>query len=93
MKAPKSNKSSQASQSIFALTVREQEVLALVAAGLSYKQIADTLNISSNTVNNHLANIRRKLGVHSAIEAINRAHLWLHIKAVDPFSSPTVGLQ
>lgn len=53
------------------LTPRELEVLEWLAQGLSYKQIADKLKISTNTVNNHLANARCKLGVHSAIEAIN----------------------
>ena len=46
----------------------------LLADGLEYKQIADRLNISPNTVNNHLAHVREKLGVHSAIEAINKLY-------------------
>lgn len=58
------------------LTAREGEVLRLLATGLAYKQIADTLNVSVNTVNNHLRNIRGKLGVHNSIEAIGKAQLW-----------------
>lgn len=55
-----------------ALTPREWEVMNLLRRGLEYKEIADRLNISSYTVNNHLAHIRERLGVHNAIEAINK---------------------
>ena len=54
------------------LTPREHEVLELLRQGRSYKGIADHLGVSVNTVNNHLRNIRDKLGVHNSIEAINR---------------------
>lgn len=52
-----------------ALTAREQEVLALVAAGLSNDQIGARLTISPRTAKKHRENIRLKLGVSSAIEA------------------------
>jgi len=52
------------------LTVREREVIELIDAGQASKQIADTLKISTNTVNNHRAAILSKLGAHSAIEAL-----------------------
>jgi DNA-binding NarL/FixJ family response regulator len=55
------------------LTPREQEVVILLAEGLSIKQIADRLFISSKTVENHRANIMRKLGLHSTIEVIRYA--------------------
>jgi DNA-binding NarL/FixJ family response regulator len=54
------------------LTPREYEILRLQAEGLAYKQIAAKLNVSEHTVNNHLYAVRQKLGVHTAIEAINR---------------------
>ena len=44
------------------LTEREMEVVALVSAGLSNGAIAQRLNISYNTVANHLANVRNKTG-------------------------------
>jgi DNA-binding CsgD family transcriptional regulator len=47
------------------LTTRETEVLALVAAGLSNTEIAVRLVLSGRTVENHVAAIFRKLGVHS----------------------------
>jgi DNA-binding NarL/FixJ family response regulator len=56
------------------LTAREREILSLQADGLLYKDIAARLHLSQHTVNNHLYAIRQKLGVHSAIEAINRVY-------------------
>jgi len=51
------------------LTVREQELLALLAKGCSYKEIAERLNISSGTVITHVTNIYRKLHVQSRMQA------------------------
>jgi pimeloyl-ACP methyl ester carboxylesterase/DNA-binding CsgD family transcriptional regulator len=45
------------------LTSRETEVLALVASGLSDREIADRLVLSPHTVHRHVANIRTKLGL------------------------------
>lgn len=53
-----------------ALSEREREVLALVARGLSNKQIAAELGLSTWTVNNHIAKILRKLGVESRTAAV-----------------------
>jgi two-component system, NarL family, nitrate/nitrite response regulator NarL len=55
------------------LTTRETEVLELVAAGLSNKQIADRLGISTHTVKFHVNAILAKLDVHSRTEAVVRA--------------------
>jgi DNA-binding NarL/FixJ family response regulator len=57
------------------LTPRQNQVLALEAQGLSYKQIAAELGITVSTVKNHLSNIRDKLGAHSAFEAMRGAGL------------------
>ena len=56
-----------------ALTPREQEVVILVAEGLSIKQVAARLFISPKTVENHRANIMRKLGLQSTIELVRYA--------------------
>jgi DNA-binding NarL/FixJ family response regulator len=48
-----------------ALTAREREIAGLVALGLTNRQIADELVISSATVDRHVANILVKLGAHS----------------------------
>jgi non-specific serine/threonine protein kinase len=47
------------------LTRREEEVAALVARGLTNRQVAIKLSISENTVANHIAKILRKLGLDS----------------------------
>ncbi len=51
------------------LTAREKEVLALLAKGRAYKQIAADLGISVNTLRVHLRAIYDKLHVHSRTEA------------------------
>lgn len=51
------------------LTRREREVLSLVARGLGNKQVAAELDISENTVRNHLRNILDKLHLHNRVEA------------------------
>jgi DNA-binding NarL/FixJ family response regulator len=55
------------------LTPREQEVMRLLAEGLSSKEVAEKLFISPKTVENHRANIMNKLDLHSAIELIRYA--------------------
>jgi DNA-binding NarL/FixJ family response regulator len=55
------------------LTRREQEVMVLLAQGLSNKQIAEKLFISPKTVENHRSNILRKLNIHSTIELVRYA--------------------
>jgi pimeloyl-ACP methyl ester carboxylesterase/DNA-binding CsgD family transcriptional regulator len=52
---------------------REREVLALVAQGLSDKEIAEQLVLSRHTVHRHVANIRNKLGRGSRTAAVAEA--------------------
>ena len=52
-----------------ALTPREREVLELIAQGLSNKQIAGRLNLSSGTVKGYVSDIFRKLGVGDRTQA------------------------
>lgn len=49
----------------YQLSDREQEVLELVAQGLSSKEVANKLNIAVNTVNTHRKSITRKTGIKS----------------------------
>jgi two-component system nitrate/nitrite response regulator NarL len=56
------------------LTKRELEVLRLLADGLRQDEIAEHLFISRKTVGTHVANILRKLGVHSQIQAVALAY-------------------
>lgn len=55
------------------LTVREVEILRLIADGLRNQQIADQLFISPATVKRHIANAYGKLGVRHRTEALLRA--------------------
>lgn len=55
------------------LTSREVEVLKSMANGYSTRTIANQLNISSATVNNHIKHILTKLDAHTRLEAIRHA--------------------
>jgi DNA-binding NarL/FixJ family response regulator len=56
------------------LTKRELEVLRLLSEGLSQKEIAASLVISSKTVAAHIQHILGKLGVHSRAQAVAHAY-------------------
>jgi DNA-binding NarL/FixJ family response regulator len=56
-----------------ALTVREQEVLSLLAKGQASKHIAKALNISVRTVEAHRQSIKRKLDIEGQAELIKFA--------------------
>lgn len=55
------------------LTLREREVLKLIATGLRNKQIAQELFISIKTVETHRTNIMQKLDVHSTASLVQYA--------------------
>jgi predicted ATPase/DNA-binding CsgD family transcriptional regulator len=57
-----------------ALTLREREVLRLIAAGLSNADVAQALFISPRTVSTHAAHILNKLGLATRTELIAFAH-------------------
>ncbi|MFE4211961.1 response regulator [Streptomyces sp. NPDC056844] len=54
------------------LTLRERELMELVAQGLSNRQIGSRLGITEGTVKRHLRNIFDKLGATSRLDAVNR---------------------
>jgi DNA-binding NarL/FixJ family response regulator len=56
------------------LSEREKEILNLLSQGLRYKEIADKLFLSTETVRTHIRNIYEKLQVNSRTEAINKTH-------------------
>ena len=57
------------------LTLREKEILSLVAAGATNGQIARMLWVTEQTVKFHLSNTYRKLGVSNRTEASHYAHV------------------
>jgi len=59
--------------SIAVLTEREVDILRLVAKGLSFNEVGDSLSISPHTVVTHVKKIYRKLAVHSRGEAVFEA--------------------
>ena len=55
------------------ITPRELEILALVAEGLSNREIADKLHVSENTVKTHCSRAFDKLGARRRTEAVQRS--------------------
>lgn len=60
-------------QASLGISARELEVLELLAAGRSNKEIANHLGVSPNTVKTHVARLFEKLDVKRRTEAISRA--------------------
>ncbi|QNM82630.1 response regulator transcription factor [Sphingomonas sabuli] len=61
------------------LTAREREILHLICAGYSNKEIADVLSLAEGTVKNHVSNLLLKLGARdrtrAALKALQHGHL------------------
>jgi DNA-binding NarL/FixJ family response regulator len=56
------------------MTQREREVIALIAVGLSNKEIAQRLGIATDTVKSHVRNVMEKLALHSRLQIAAYAH-------------------
>ena len=56
-----------------ALTAREQQILDLIAEGLTNRQISSNLIISESTVENHIHHIFVKLGISNRAQAVAHA--------------------
>lgn len=56
------------------LSAREKEILELLSKGFRYKEIADKLFLSTETVRTHIRNIYQKLHVNSRTEAVNKVY-------------------
>ncbi len=55
------------------LTRRERQVLGLIGAGLTNRQIASTLGVTERTTETHVANLYRKLQVRTRVQAVHHA--------------------
>jgi DNA-binding NarL/FixJ family response regulator len=69
LRDPKKN----ASEPFSLLSSREREVLHLIADGLSAKEVASELDISTKTVEAHRTSLMRKVGVRKATELVRYA--------------------
>lgn len=68
------NKENTVNKELEKLSIREQEILSSLSKGYRYKEIADMLHISTETVRTHIRNIYSKLQVNSRTEAINKVY-------------------
>jgi DNA-binding NarL/FixJ family response regulator len=55
------------------LTLRQLEVLQLLADGVTARSIASKLGLAETTVRNHIRAVLARLGAHSQLEAVARA--------------------
>jgi len=60
------------------LSRREREVVELVLAGMTYRQIGETLYLSAKTVEHHIARIKRRSGVSTRSELLDRLSISVH---------------
>jgi DNA-binding NarL/FixJ family response regulator len=59
--------------SAHALTIRQQQLISLVAKGLTNKEIASQLNLSEYTIKNHIHRIMKQVEAESRHEAVEAA--------------------
>lgn len=62
---------------IDALTNRELEVFEQFGRGKGTREVAEAIHLSIKTIESHRSNIKRKLGLSSAVEFVQRAALWV----------------
>jgi len=77
--ADEARETSRGADSRPSLTIRQQQLVSLVARGLTNKEIASALNLSEFTVKNHLHRIMKQVDAESRHEAVafSRAHVYL----------------
>ena len=66
-------KKDQPPEELNSLTGKEKQILDLLAKGFLYKEIADQLHLTRNTIKQHIHHIYEKMHVQNRTEAINKA--------------------
>ncbi len=73
LETPQQNRASENPPTIDNLSDREMHVFQLIGSGLGTKKIAHALNLSVKTIETHRENIKRKLGLNSGQQLVERA--------------------
>jgi two-component system nitrate/nitrite response regulator NarL len=60
----------------FGLTRRQQQLIPLIAQGLTNKEIASQLNLSEGTIKNHIHEILRRVGASDRLQIVDTTRLW-----------------
>lgn len=60
----------------FGLTRRQQQIVPLIAQGLTNKEIASHLSLSEQTVKNHVHGIMRRVGASDRLQVIDQTRFW-----------------
>jgi DNA-binding NarL/FixJ family response regulator len=73
VREPRAPEAAPPADDLIGLSARERDVLRGLTRGLAYKQVADELGVSLDTVRTHIRSMYKKLQVHSVAEAVGRA--------------------
>jgi DNA-binding NarL/FixJ family response regulator len=84
LETPEQNRASRNVPAIDILSDREMHVFQLIGSGLGTKKIAHALNLSVKTIETHRDNIKRKLGLSSGRELVERAIKYIEENFLPP---------
>ena len=65
---------------MFTITIKERQVLSLVAMGLTTKEIADRLSLSHHTIESHRKNLLRKWEAKNSVELVQKTSALLQVQ-------------
>ena len=91
LETPRQNRTSGNLPTIDNLSDREMHVFQLIGSGLGTKKIAHSLNLSVKTIETHRENIKRKLGLNSGRQLIQRAIKYVEDNFLPPQKGETLG--
>jgi DNA-binding NarL/FixJ family response regulator len=85
------NRFSRSASAIETLSDREMHIFQLLGSGLGTREIAHSLNLSVKTIESHRENIKRKLGINSSRDLVDRAVRYLEETFLPPKSDQVPG--